>query len=66
MSSLFYGAAGENRTPNLFITNELPYHSATAALVVLGLGIDPRLRAPQTRVLPLHYPSKLFFSIGQL
>ena len=26
-----YGAAGENRTPNLLITNQLPYHSATAA-----------------------------------
>ena len=27
--------------------------------MVLGLGIDPRLQAPQTRVLPLHYPSIL-------
>ena len=25
------GAAGENRTPNLLITNQLPYHWATAA-----------------------------------
>lgn len=25
------GAGGENRTPNLLITSELPYHSATPA-----------------------------------
>ena len=25
------GADGENRTPNLLITNQLPYHSATSA-----------------------------------
>lgn len=32
--------------------------------MVLGPGIDPGLRAPQTRVLPLHYPSKLVPSVG--
>jgi len=26
-----YGAGGENRTPNLLITNQLPYHWATPA-----------------------------------
>lgn len=27
----YYGADGEDRTPNLLITNQLPYHWATSA-----------------------------------
>jgi len=32
------GAGGENRTPNLLITNQLPYHWATPAKLGYGGG----------------------------
>jgi hypothetical protein len=37
----YYGADGEDRTPNLLITNQLPYHWATSALVYLPSSIKP-------------------------
>ena len=54
------GAGGENRTPNLLITNQLPYHWATPACLNYCLayreGFEPSLAVLETVVLPLTLP----------
>ena len=44
------GAGGENRTPNLLITNQLPYHWATPAWLYLHHGLGGRIRTANTQI----------------
>jgi len=43
-----FGAGGENRTPNLLITSQLPYHWATPATDAL-FGVPGRIRTLTSR-----------------
>jgi hypothetical protein len=63
------GAGGENRTPNLLITNQLPYHWATPAMkhtytLASREGHDPPTPVLETGMLPITPPRYLVLRVG--